>query len=768
MRTPEETLELRKRFVPRHGLAAGSGSAAPRASRRASRPGTSSSSKPDVKSIDGPVGADATSRICTPGRRCICLARAGSASIRPRACSPAKDTFRSRARRNPASAAPVTGAVDEGEVDFGHEMTVDALPRNAAGDEALHRRRLAARSRCSGTPSTRSSNAGDVRLTMGGEPTFVSIDDPDGDEWNVRRARRHKRERAGDLLATPRGAASRPGACSISGRASGTRASRCHAGLCRASGARTASPIWENPALIADDTISGRSLPEDIAERFAHGARATALNVNPRYATPAYEDHFYYLWRERRLARQREPSLLEARRRDGARSHRPRVRAGARAHRRAMRCPSSPRSRVSERFRSGLLFKRSEPLFLVPGDSPMGYRLPLGSLPWVEPGERTPHIERDPFEERSAAAGAGATAHVLQNPRKRTRGAAVHARIRAVGASRTALCTEVREGRLHVFMPPIAWLEDYLAVVQRRRRHGAELNQPVLVEGYPPPHDSRAAHPFSVTPDPGVIEVNVHPSSSWTDLVDRTDRALRRGAPARLGTEKFMLDGRHTGTGGGNHVTLGGDTPGDSPFLRRPDLLRSMVGYWHDHPSLSYLFSGLFIGPTSQAPRVGRSARTSRPTSSRSPSARSTTRRSAARRRRRGSSIGLSAICSPTSPATRTARSSASTSSILRTVRPGASGCVEMRGFEMPPHARMSLAQQLLVRGAAWRRSGRSRTTHGYRAGVRRSTTGSCLPHFVAQDFADVIRDLNCAGFPFDQGVVRCTPRVPVPEPRQP
>jgi uncharacterized protein (DUF2126 family)/transglutaminase-like putative cysteine protease len=697
--------------------------------------------KPDMKSLDGPSGSDkdftdlhAWAEVYLPGAGWIGLdptsgLLAGEGHI-PLACTP-----------EPTSAAPIAGVVDDAEVEFGHEMTVTRLretPRVTLpyGEEDWTRIETL------GHAIDKELDRMDVRLTMGGEPTFVSIDDPDGYEWTYGALGVAKRARAGDLLRrlwrrfAPEGMLQFGQGKWYPGEPLPRWALSCY-------WRKDGVPVWEHPSLVADDSLSQPLGPAD-SERFAQ-TLARQLGVNPRYASPAYEDHYYYMWRERRLPVNVSPKYSKLA--DEMERHRiARIFEQGLGHIVGYALPIAPEEPGSGRFRSGLLFKRSEMLLLVPGDSPMGFRLPLGSLPWVDPGEAPAHIERDPFDERKPLPRF-ARKPLLQDPRpEREKPPAM--KESAPWAMRTAICTEVREGRLHVFLPPFAWLEDYLAVTAAIERTAIELNQPILIEGYPPPKDPRLLS-FSVTPDPGVIEVNIHPSSSWGDLVSRTTTLYEEARLARLGTEKFLLDGRHTGTGGGNHVTLGGATSSDSPFLRRPDLLRSMVGYWHDHPALSYLFSGLFIGPTSQAPRVDEARHES-------------TYELEIAFRSLQESLNRG-ITPPPWLVDRTFRHMLAdlTGNTHRTEfcidklyspdgPTGRLGLVEMRAFEMPPHARMSLAQQLLVRALIatfWKTP--------YDAHLPRWDTSLhdryLLPHFVAQDFGDVLRDLKAAGFPMER-----------------
>ncbi len=744
--------------------------------------------KPDVKSLDGPSGAEADftdlhawCEIYLPGAGWVGLdptsgLLAGEGHI-PVACTP-----------EPSTAAPISGAVDDCEVEFSHRMAVTrihesprvTLPYTDAQWQAIVELGHAVDARL---------RAQDVRLTMGGEPTFVAVDDRDAAEWNTDARGPTKRGLATALVHELRERYGQGGFLHF-GQGKWYPGEQLPRWALTIAWRADGQPCWRDPGLFADERDDHRYTPAD-AERFIT-TLTRRLGLDERFVQPAFEDTWYYLWRERRLPVNVDP--FDARLDDELeRARLRRVFTQGLDATVGYLLPIKrewPLGLAGPAWISGPWFLRDDRLYLIPGDSPMGLRLPLDALPWAPPaagpgGRRLPRSAPGAppppgaVRRRLALGGAGrpgddgrATAHEPVTPFARDP-LAVPRRYESAGElTRTALCVEVRDpqrgngpraeaeaeakhggkrGVLYVFMPPLKYLEDYLELLAAIEATTAELGLKIVIEGYPPPRDPRLKT-LSVTPDPGVIEVNIHPAADWAELVDHTEFLYEAAHRTRLSTEKFMLDGRHTGTGGGNHFVLGGATPADSPFLRRPDLLASLITYWHNHPSLSYLFSGLFIGPTSQAPRLDE-ARNDQVYEV---------------------EIGLDELTRvlalhgqvPPWIVDRTLRNllvdvtgntHRSEFCIDKLYSPdgptGRLGLLELRAFEMPPHARMSLAQQLLLRAlVAWF----WREPHRGRGATRLTRWGTglhdrfLLPTFVQMDFDDVMADLQAAGFAFD------------------
>ena len=705
---------------------------------------------PDMKSLDGPSGpaADFTDlhawcEVYLPGAGWIGLdptsgLLAGEGHI-PLACTP-----------EPSSAAPVTGLVEESEVEFDHHMSVRRFWEAPRVTKPYSDEQWAAIEAAGHSVDTELS-ALDVRLTMGGEPTFVASDDPDGAEWNTAALGKTKRLRAAELYGrlkeeyAPQGLAHFGQGKWYPGEPLPRWSLNCF-------WRRDGAPIWENPALLANEKLN-YGVTSDTAQRFLTGV-AERLGLAPRFVFPAYEDAFYYLWKERRLPSNVDP--FDSRLEDAGE----RVRL-ARIFEQGLDAAAGhvlpvARDPSDTTWQTGPWFLRQERCYLVPGDSPLGLRLPLDSLPWAR-AQDYPHVtqpdltqEFPPLPQPALIRQQLRDFAARPDPKPEPGDAPTDGASRIPGPhesagwiNRTALCAEVRNGVLYIFMPPAGRLETYLELVAAVEATATDLSQPVVLEGYEPPRDPRL-NSFRVTPDPGVIEVNIHPSGSWDELVGRTTHLYEAARECRLTTEKFMLDGRHTGTGGGNHFVLGGATVGDSPFLRRPDLLRSLLGYWHNHPSLSYLFSGLFIGPTSQAPRVDEARNDSL----------------------YELEIAFRQALPPGGHAAPwlvdrlfrnllidvTGNTHRAEFCIDKLYSPdgatGRLGLLELRAFEMPPHERMSLTQQLLLRSLIarfWRQP--------YQP-ARLARWGTelhdrfMLPYFVAQDFADVLEEQRAAGFP--------------------
>ena len=772
---------------------------------------------PDVKAIDGPSGPEkdftdlhAWCEVFLPGAGWIGLdptsgLLAGEGHI-PLACTP-----------QPSSAAPVEGAMDKCEVEFEHHMGVTRVYESPRVTKPYTEEQWAGVVAL-GEKVDADLEKHDVRLTMGGEPTYVATADRDAAEWNTDALGPTKRGYATELLGRLR---ERYGAGGFVHMGQG----KWYPGeqlprwalsiFWRADG----EPCWNNPALLADERDAAKYDSED-ASRFTQ-ALARQLGLSTQFITPGFEDTWYYLWRERRLPVNVDP--FDAKLDDELERARLRrvftqgldatvgyvLPLMANDH-----IPLSGNGKGGEGdhrvsgtvWSTGPWFFRDERMYLVPGDSPMGYRLPLDSLPWVSAADYPYHIEQDPHTPRDPLPAGAVLKHQVSphsigggfaeggtvslqgtdfdpagGPAMDGQGAgrsgpgstptqALSSRFpqrneSAAWLTRTALVVEARDPHrangpkaekagggknqhLYVFMPPMQRLEDYLDLLSAVEATADQLGMTIVLEGYPPPRDPRLKM-LQVTPDPGVIEVNIHPSSSWPELVERTEFLYDAAFETRLCAEKFMTDGRHTGTGGGNHFVLGGATPADSPFLRRPELLGSLVAYWHNHPSLSYLFSGLFIGPTSQAPRVDEARNDqlyeleialqeiekNRQTHGQDmpPWLVDRTLRNIlidVTGNTHRSEFCIDKLFSPDSPT-------------------GRLGLLELRAFEMPPHARMSIAQQLLLRAMVsrfWQKPWSGKLT---RWGTELHDR-YLLPTFIRMDFEDVLAELAEFGYPLD------------------
>jgi uncharacterized protein (DUF2126 family)/transglutaminase-like putative cysteine protease len=660
---------------------------------------------------------------------------------------------------DPVSAAAINGLVEKAEVEFGFEMKVQRIletPRVTKPYTDTQWRDILAM----GERVERSLQDGQVRLTMGGEPTFISATDMEGAEWTVDALGPTKRAHAYRLLnkLAPLWA---PGAAIHLALGKHYPGEQLPRWALNAHWRRDGEPVWRNPALIASDDDHGEANAQDAA-RFC-AALAERLQVSPDYVAPAYEDLHYYLWKEDRL-----PANVVAEASHLAdpleRARLARVYAGGLGETVGSVLPlKRVATNGSRRWQSGRWHFRPGTLFLFPGDAPIGYRLPLAALPWADPAHIEQDVERDPFAplaalpphpmRRSPDAPHGRQFGLHGAASADSRGEAYRPPVpqdlpvigrEEPGMVRTALTVEPRNGTLHVFLPPLYAAEDWLDLTAAIEDTAEAFGCRVVLEGYPPPRDPRL-NQFSITPDPGVIEVNIHPAESWGEMIGRTEQLYAIARETGLAAEKFMLDGRHVGTGGGNHVVMGAARAEDSPFLRRPDLLKSLLGFWHNHPSLSYLFSGLFIGPTSQHPRIDEA--------------------------RMDSLNELEIAFAQIQPGRQTppwlvdrllrnvladitGNTHRTEFCIDKMYAPesatGRLGLVEFRALEMPPDARMSAAQILLMRAALaafWR-------TPYERSLIRWGTRlhdDFMLPYYVDQDFSEALEELGMLGFSLER-----------------
>lgn len=687
--------------------------------------------KSDEKSLDGPSGPEedftdlhAWAEVYIPGAGWIGFDAtsgllAGEGHI-PLACTPSFE-----------SAAPVSGLTDVCETEFFFENTVKRIFESPRVTKPYSEHQWQAIYNL-GQKVEKQLQKRDVRLTMGGEPTFVSIDDMESPQWNTEADGEHKRKLAADLSKQLLNQFGKGGVLHhAQGKwYPGEPLPRWQIELCWR---KDEKPIWHDTSLLAVYTKTP-TLPQD-ADKLFLNTLTQYLGITNDYILPAYEDAFYFMWEQGNLpvdvdpATDKDASLVQKKLKE--------ILANGTSKTVGYVLPLNTNNNTW--YTSAWTFRRNF-LFLTPGNSPLGLRLPLNSLMAKPEHEVFPNYEPNLFSKQKPL------------PSYKTKVLKRYKDFNDAGVDpespnyfvRTAICAEIRNENLYLFLPPLGTAESFLDLITSIELTAKHLNIPVILEGYEPPKDNRLES-LKITPDPGVIEVNIHPSTNWETLCNNTFTLYNAAKQVRLGTEKFMVDGKHTGTGGGNHVTLGGTTPKDSPLLRKPSLLRSLLTFWQHHPGLTYLFSGAFVGPTSQAPRIDEA---------------------------RMENLYELEIAFNQIPKTGevpfwltdrlfrhlltdlTGNTHRAEFCIDKLYSPDSSsgrlGILELRGFDMPPHPQMSLMQMLLVRTlVAW--FWKSPYEHNLVRWGTELHDKFLIEHYVREDIKDIVSQLNKAGYAFKE-----------------